>query len=223
MLFCFSPRRSYRSTTAECKIASSLWMGITMETRGLASVMRLPVEVTTVEMRGEAWVISTKAPESRGAAGRFVQLRASCPPFIGQWSASWSRFESCFPINKGSGAVPLRTPAAAFENRYQFEYHSVVSNLTLGDVAPGTRVVVASVGGARAFRRRLMELGIIPGTQVEVLRVAPLGDPVELSARGCNLSIRRAEAKLVDVLEQSSSEREASKVPSDARLVKGLS
>lgn len=98
-----------------------------------------------------------------------------------------------------------------------------MSNLTLGDVAPGARVVVARVGGARAFRRRLMELGIIPGTPVEVLRIAPLGDPVELSARGCNLSIRRAEAKLVDVLEQSSSEREAAKVPADARLVKGLS
>lgn len=97
-----------------------------------------------------------------------------------------------------------------------------MSNLTLGDVAPGERVVVARVGGARAFRRRLMELGIIPGTPVEVLRVAPLGDPVELSARGCNLSIRRAEAKLVDVLEQASSEREASNVPADAHLIKGL-
>lgn len=95
--------------------------------------------------------------------------------------------------------------------------------MTLGDVAPGARVVVARVGGDRAFRRRLMELGVIPGTPVEVLRIAPLGDPVELSARGCNLSIRRAEAKLVDVLEQASGEREASRVVADARLVKGLS
>jgi ferrous iron transport protein A len=95
--------------------------------------------------------------------------------------------------------------------------------MTLGDVPPGARVVVARVGGARAFRRRLMELGVIPGTAVEVLRVAPLGDPVELSARGCNLSIRRAEARLVDVVEQTSAEREALSVPNAARLVKGLS
>jgi hypothetical protein len=46
---------------------------------------------------------------------------------------------------------------------------------------------------------------------------------VELSARGCNLSIRKADAKLVDVLEQTSSEREAAKVPAEACLVKGLS
>jgi ferrous iron transport protein A len=72
--------------------------------------------------------------------------------------------------------------------------------LTLEQVVPGVSVVVESVGGARAFRRRLMELGIIPGTRVEVLRVAPFGDPLELSARGCNLSIRAAEAHEVQVV-----------------------
>lgn len=71
--------------------------------------------------------------------------------------------------------------------------------MTLEQVAPGISVVVEKVGGARSFRRRLMELGVIPGTRVEVLRVAPFGDPLELSARGCNLSIRRAEARQVEV------------------------
>jgi len=71
--------------------------------------------------------------------------------------------------------------------------------LTLDQVVPGTAVVVEKVGGARSFRRRLMELGIIPGTRVEVLRVAPFGDPLELTARGCNLSIRAAEARQVEV------------------------
>ncbi len=58
---------------------------------------------------------------------------------------------------------------------------------------------VLSVGGERAFRRRLLELGLIPGTEVEVLRVAPLGDPIELFARGCCLSIRKADAACVIV------------------------
>jgi ferrous iron transport protein A len=71
--------------------------------------------------------------------------------------------------------------------------------LTLEQVVPGGSVVVGKVGGARSFRRRLMELGIIPGTRVEVLRVAPFGDPMELSARGCNLSIRATEAAQVEV------------------------
>lgn len=50
------------------------------------------------------------------------------------------------------------------------------------------------LAGPRSFRRRLMELGLIPGTELQVLRVAPLGDPLQLLVRGCRLSIRRAEA-----------------------------
>lgn len=76
--------------------------------------------------------------------------------------------------------------------------------MTLDQVVPGVLVVVETVGGARAFRRRLMELGIIPGTRVEVLRVAPFGDPMELLARGCHLSIRASEAREVGVARATS-------------------
>ena len=71
--------------------------------------------------------------------------------------------------------------------------------MTLADIALDTPVVVRRVGGERAFRRRLMELGLVPGTRVTVHKVAPLGDPLELRTRGCTLSIRRAEARAVDV------------------------
>jgi Fe2+ transport system protein FeoA len=71
--------------------------------------------------------------------------------------------------------------------------------LTLDQVIPGSTVVIEKVGGARSFRRRLMELGIIPGIKVEVLRIAPFGDPLELTVRGCNLSIRASQARQVEV------------------------
>jgi Fe2+ transport system protein FeoA len=70
---------------------------------------------------------------------------------------------------------------------------------TLAEAAIDELVVVRHVGGERAFRRRLMEMGLVPGTAVTVRKVAPFGDPIELSARGCNLSIRAAEARAVDV------------------------
>ena len=60
-------------------------------------------------------------------------------------------------------------------------------------------LTVEQVGGERGFRRRLMELGLLPGTRVEVVGVAPLGDPLELLVRGCSLSIRRSEAEVVSV------------------------
>ena len=61
-------------------------------------------------------------------------------------------------------------------------------------------MTVQHVGGERAFRRRLMELGLVPGTRVELVSVAPLGDPVELLVRGASLSIWRAEAACVRVV-----------------------
>ena len=67
--------------------------------------------------------------------------------------------------------------------------------MTLDEAARGRPFRITEVGGDRSFRRRLMELGLVPGTEVRLLRVAPLGDPVELEARGCCLSIRRAEAR----------------------------
>ncbi len=72
--------------------------------------------------------------------------------------------------------------------------------MSLADVALGTAVEVASIGGERGFRRRLMELGLVPGTKVTVKKIAPLGDPLELEARGCTLSIRAAEAREVRVV-----------------------
>lgn len=65
----------------------------------------------------------------------------------------------------------------------------------------GQVVTIEHVGGERAFRRRLMELGLVPGTRVELVGVAPLGDPLEFLVRGCSLSIRRAEAASVRVTE----------------------
>lgn len=71
--------------------------------------------------------------------------------------------------------------------------------MTLEDAEIAVPVTVETVGGERSFRRRMMELGLLPGTSVELVRVAPLGDPLELRVRGCSLSIRRSEARAIAV------------------------
>ena len=71
--------------------------------------------------------------------------------------------------------------------------------MTLDELPIGESAIVAEIGGERAFRRRLLELGLLPGTAVKILRVAPLGDPLELEARGANLSIRHREAQQIQV------------------------
>jgi len=70
---------------------------------------------------------------------------------------------------------------------------------TLNKIKPGGRVVVTKIGGVGPIKRRIMEMGITKGTEVFVRKVAPLGDPMELSVRGYELSLRRADAELIEV------------------------
>lgn len=70
---------------------------------------------------------------------------------------------------------------------------------TLDQLAAGERAVIASVDCPPAIARRLMELGVLPGTEVEVIRRAPLGDPLEIALRGVHLSLRKSEARNIDV------------------------
>jgi ferrous iron transport protein A len=74
------------------------------------------------------------------------------------------------------------------------------TDTTLDQLPPRTEAVVCGVEGARSVALRLMEMGLLRGTVVEVTRVAPLGDPVELRLRGYALSIRRAQAAQVRVM-----------------------
>ncbi|NJO67647.1 MAG: ferrous iron transport protein A [Rhodospirillales bacterium] len=72
--------------------------------------------------------------------------------------------------------------------------------LTIGQLAIGDRGrVVRLEKGDRGYRQRLLAMGLTPGTEFSILRVAPLGDPVELTVRGTAISLRRAEAALLQV------------------------
>lgn len=71
---------------------------------------------------------------------------------------------------------------------------------TLADLRPGTRAVVAGFSGG-GVPERLLEMGILPGTPLEVVRRAPLGDPIDVRVRGYHLSVRLHEARLVRVNE----------------------
>lgn len=73
------------------------------------------------------------------------------------------------------------------------------SERTLAELRVGDRGVVRAVTGDIGLRRRLLELGVLPGTVLEVVRIAPLGDPIEVRLRGYSLSIRREDARGVAV------------------------
>ena len=70
---------------------------------------------------------------------------------------------------------------------------------TLRDVKCGDTVKVLKLHGEGAVKRRIMDMGITKGTEIYVRKVAPLGDPVEVTVRGYELSLRKADAELIEV------------------------
>ncbi len=70
---------------------------------------------------------------------------------------------------------------------------------TLKEVQCGESIKVVKLEGAGAVRRRLMDMGLTKGVEVQVRKVAPLGDPIEVSLRGYQLSLRKADADMIQV------------------------
>ena len=71
--------------------------------------------------------------------------------------------------------------------------------MTLKEVKPGATVKVVKISGEGAVKRRIMEMGLTKGIEVFVRKVAPLGDPVEVTVRDYELSVRKADAELAEV------------------------
>ena len=71
--------------------------------------------------------------------------------------------------------------------------------MTLGDAAVGSTVGVTKITGDGAYKRRIMDMGITKGSELYIRKVAPLGDPVEITVRGYELSVRKNDAQCVEV------------------------
>ena len=71
--------------------------------------------------------------------------------------------------------------------------------MTLRNVGVGQTVTVSKITGVGAIKRRIMDMGLTKGTSVYVRKVAPLGDPIEVTVRGYELSLRKADAVLIEV------------------------
>ena len=70
---------------------------------------------------------------------------------------------------------------------------------TLKEVAVGQTVTVKKLTGAGPVKRRIMDMGITKGVEINIRKVAPLGDPIEVTVRGYELSVRKADAAMIEV------------------------
>ena len=69
--------------------------------------------------------------------------------------------------------------------------------MTLGEAEVGSTVIITKIEGDGAYKRRIMDMGITKGTELYIRKVAPLGDPVEITVRGYELSVRKEDARCV--------------------------
>ncbi len=74
-----------------------------------------------------------------------------------------------------------------------------MNETTLNLLEPGSKAKVIQITGRGSARRRILDMGMVPGAEVEVIRKAPMGDPLEFLVKGYNLSLRKAEAELIVV------------------------
>lgn len=75
--------------------------------------------------------------------------------------------------------------------------------MTLRDLKPGQEATILSVGEKGPMRRRIMDMGVTPGTLIKVIKMAPLGDPIEINIRGYELSLRKEEAQQILIKDRS--------------------
>lgn len=74
-----------------------------------------------------------------------------------------------------------------------------MEKITLNQLTQGQVATVKKVGGEKALRKRLMDMGIIKGAAIEMVKVAPLGDPIAYKIRGYQIALRQSEAKLIEI------------------------
>jgi len=100
---------------------------------------------------------------------------------------------------RSAAVTPLRSSPNKEEPEMQERTQVSVVQVPLHELKVGQRGIVVHVAGKGPVRRRMMDMGLVPGSEVKVIRVAPLGDPVEFEVKGYSLSLRKSEALNVTV------------------------
>lgn len=74
-----------------------------------------------------------------------------------------------------------------------------IMNKFLSDLLPGEKGIVKKVTGSSMIKRRIVDMGVVAGTVIEVQKFAPLGDPMEIKVKGFNLTLRKNEAEMIEL------------------------
>lgn len=134
---------------------------------------------------------------------RFIEFVEGCPRGGSKWIRGFTYFcEHGCSDRKCDRCIELcldEFRRDACEKEEQEGEKAAMSAITLDQLKPGERARIVRVGGGGPVNRRIVDMGVVKGTPVEVIKVAPLGDPIEVKLKGYNLSLRRDEAAAITV------------------------
>lgn len=129
---------------------------------------------------------------------RFARFVESCPRGGNSWIAGFG-YQCDEHLDPANCERCMSETMRDYKDRRMKEDSQPIRAKTLNDLKPGEKGRVLRVRGLQDSSKRMAEMGVVPGTIVEVERVAPLGDPIDVKIKGYHLSLRREEAAAVDV------------------------
>lgn len=129
---------------------------------------------------------------------RFAEFVEVCPRGGSKWVAGFG-YQCDHGMDRENCEKCISQQLEEYKKRKALEERKPMMKKTLRDLKPGQKAKILKVRGLGEAAKRIAEMGMIPGTLVEVERVAPLGDPIDVKVRGYHLSLRKEEAGQVDV------------------------
>jgi len=129
---------------------------------------------------------------------KFAEFVELCPRGGSKWIAGFG-YQCDHGLDHERCETCMSQQLQDFKTEKAKKMRNPVSTKTLRDLKPGQKARILKVRGLGEAAKRISEMGMIPGTMVEVERVAPLGDPIDVKVRGYHLSLRKEEADNVDV------------------------
>ncbi len=128
----------------------------------------------------------------------FVEFVERCPRGGSSWIKGFGYY--CDSDNEtGNCERCVGLVLGDVKNRKKDDMADTQTQTTLAEMRPGEKAAVVKLGGIGAVRRRLLDMGVTAGTLVEVERIAPLGDPIEVKIKGYHLTLRKEEARRIKV------------------------
>ena len=142
------------------------------------------------------------APDILDRLSQFIEFVEQCPRGGSKWIRGFGYFcrDGCTDERcERCIALCMEDFRKKREAERQGKAEEKMRAMKLDELKPGQKGKIARVGGGSAVSRRLVDMGVVRGTTVEVIKVAPLGDPIEIKLKGYNLSLRKEEAAGIDV------------------------